>query len=69
MITDSTHRLVSVRDALTLIGTGRTCFYSKLNSGEIRALKVGRRTFVQLSEIEAYISRLPIYLSPHREKP
>jgi hypothetical protein len=52
-------RLLSVRDALPLIGKGFTGFYADVKSGKITAVKQGRRTFIAESEIARYRNTLP----------
>ena len=57
-------RLVSVNEALRILGMGRTNFYARLNACEIKAIKVGRRTFIAEAELQNFIAKLPHYTPP-----
>lgn len=39
-------------------GIGRTSLYGLIKRGEIRVVKIGSRTFIPRTEIEAYVERL-----------
>jgi excisionase family DNA binding protein len=45
---------------LTKIGIGRDKLYSLIRSGELPARKVGRRTLVVASDLEAFLEGLPV---------
>lgn len=38
-------------------GISQATFYNQANSGELRVVKIGRRTFVSDDEIERFISK------------
>lgn len=46
---------VSVMEAARLLGIGRTKTYELLNSGDLRAFKIGRRTVISLASIRELI--------------
>lgn len=50
--------LLSVDRAAELAGIGRSILYTRLLSGEIRSLKIGRRRLVERGAILDYIARL-----------
>jgi excisionase family DNA binding protein len=52
-------KLISVCNALSYMGVGRTLFYEIVKSGDISPVKIGRRTFVVKSELDAWIANLP----------
>ncbi len=50
--------LLTVDRASERLGVARTVLYSKLMSGEIVSVTVGRRRYIPLSAIEAYVAQL-----------
>ena len=54
-------KLLSINEALAVMGVGRTTLYEKLSTGEIKAIKLGRRTFIMAEELSAYIDSLKSY--------
>jgi hypothetical protein len=56
----SRSRLLSVNESLARLGNiGRDAVYDLLNSGQLEAKKIGRRTFVTDESLEKYIQNLP----------
>jgi hypothetical protein len=49
-------------------GVGNTKFYELLNSGALRALKLGTRTYVDVSEAERWKASLPTYQPSNRAR-
>jgi excisionase family DNA binding protein len=62
-MTNATHQhpLLSISQTIRVLGIGRTHLYSLINSGRIKALKLGRRTLISSTEIERFLSGLPDY--------
>jgi excisionase family DNA binding protein len=50
-------RLLSVKQALSALGIGRTLLYELIEVGSLKSVKIGRRRLVPFSEIEAFIAR------------
>lgn len=46
---------VTVRDACSLIGVGRTKLYELIGNGQIEAIRIGGRRLVKVSSIRALV--------------
>lgn len=55
----SSLQLLSVDQAIALLGVGRTYFYELVSQGRISPVKLGRRTLVKATELQAFIAALP----------
>lgn len=49
----------SVSDVLKMVGIGRTKFYQLVTAGDIKTRKIGTRTIVLASDLEAWVQSLP----------
>ena len=52
---------LTVHQTLETLGIGLTKFYELLNTGYIKAIKIGKRTLVPQDSINAYLANLPSY--------
>jgi excisionase family DNA binding protein len=56
---------LSIEETRAVTGIGRTKLYEAINSGELRARKLGKRTLILQSDLESFLSKLQDY-SPVR---
>ncbi len=50
---------VTIPEAVQMSGIGRTVLYSVFKSGALKPRKIGKRTLILVSELEAYLKSLP----------
>ena len=53
--------LLTIPEACAMIRVGRTKFYQLLNAGEIKAVKISKKTLVPKITIDEWIKSLPLY--------
>ena len=46
----------SINDTARSLGLGRTKIYELIKSGELAAIKVGRRTLVKVDSVRAFVT-------------
>jgi excisionase family DNA binding protein len=51
--------LLTINDALTLTGIGRSYLYDRLADGSIRSVKAGRRRLVDAASLKDWATSLP----------
>lgn len=49
--------LFSIAEAATALGLGRTSVYNFINSGDLKTVKLGTRTLIKVSSLEALINK------------
>ena len=52
-----TERFYTVDEAKAQLGIGTTAFYALLKSGEIRRVKIGRRTVIANSNLQTFMAQ------------
>lgn len=55
--------LLTITEACAQLNLGRTRLYSLISTGEIAARKAGKKTLIEKSELERWVSSLPSYQS------
>lgn len=55
------HLLDTIAARQMLGGIGHTKFYQLLKDGDLRAVKIGRRTFCRRSDLQVYLDSLKSY--------
>lgn len=58
---------LSIEEARAAIGLGRTKIYQLINSGELKARKIGKRTVILKEDLEAFLSNLQPYATENQE--
>ena len=48
--------LLSIKEVTTLLGIGRTTVFKLIDSGELPAIRLGRKFRIRLSDIDEYIN-------------
>ncbi len=54
---------LSIEEACAATGLGRTKLYQLINSGELKARKIGKRTIILKDDLEAFLNELQSYPS------
>ena len=54
---------LSIEEAATITGIGKTKLYEVINSGALRARKLGKRTIILKTDIEEFLGNLESYSS------
>lgn len=52
-------QLLSIDEAQSLLSIGRTKLYELISNGDIKPLKLGRRSLIRASDLQAFIAALP----------
>lgn len=58
---------LSIEETRIASGLGRTKLYALINSGELKARKIGKRTVILKDDLDAFLKNLPPYVSQNAE--
>ena len=58
--------IYSISEAINIIGVKRTKLYQLINSGELKAHKIGKRTVIKHEAINKYIENIKPYSSENK---
>lgn len=58
---------LSIEETMSATGIGRTKLYELINTGELKAKKIGKRTIVLKADLEDFLSNLQDYTSNEME--
>lgn len=53
-----TRLLHPIPDAAVVLGIGRSTLYELISAGQIKTVKIGRRTLIAQDELERYVREL-----------
>jgi excisionase family DNA binding protein len=51
--------VVSIADAVRACGLGKSFLYREISAGRLRVRKAGRRTLLEMEELQRFIKSLP----------
>ena len=54
---------LSIEETITATGIGRTKLYELINSGQLKAKKIGKRTIILKTDLDEFLSSLENYSS------
>ena len=57
----------TIAEACTVTRTGKTALYEAIKTGELRAVKRGRRTLVLPADLKKWIEKLPAIERQHKD--
>lgn len=58
---------LSIEEARSVTGLGRTKIYQLISTGQLKAKKIGKRTVVLKDDLETFLKNLPAYTSEKTE--
>ncbi len=56
---DNTILSCSIKEASLISGIGRSALYAHISSGDLKAVKCGRRTLIRIIDLKTFVDRLP----------
>ena len=60
--------MCTLKDAMVITSLGRSTIYKLINERKLTPRKVGKRTLIEVKELEAFLNNLPVGGSAHDAK-
>ncbi len=58
---------LSIEETIVATGLGRTKLYQLINSGDLKARKIGKRTIILKEDLDKFLNGLQAYASKNAE--
>ena len=66
-MTTMTPFTVSIAEATKIVGIGRTSLYAAISKRKLKVKKSGRRTLIEMAELQKFVDELPDHSGPQNK--